>query len=317
MRAVALRRFGDPDVLEVVELPAPHAGPGEVRVRVHAATVNPVDILIRTGRSAVRLRPGEPLIPGLDIAGVVDEIGAGTVTDLAIGYRVMAMVNPTRPAGGGYAELVVLAADQVTAAPAGASHAEAATLPMNGLTAMHALDQLAVPAGGTIAVTGAAGAVGGYAVQLARAAGLRVLADAAPRDEALVAALGADAVVARGEGLAARLRHLAPGGVDGIVDAASVGAPLLPAIRAAGRLATVREPAPGLAELAAGRDVTLVPVFVHVYDGRPDKLDRLRRLAERRELTLRVATEVPPEQAGHAHRTLAEGGTRGRIVIAF
>jgi NADPH:quinone reductase-like Zn-dependent oxidoreductase len=317
MRAVALRRFGDPEVLEMVELPTPHAGTGEVRVRVHAATVNPVDILIRTGHSAVRLRPGEPVIPGLEIAGVVDEIGAGTRTELTIGDRVMAMVNPTRPAGGGYAELVVLDAEEVSAAPAGASHAESATLPMNGLTALHALDQLAVPSGGTIAVTGAAGAVGGYAVQLARAAGLRVLADAASQDEALVAALGADAVVARGDGFAQRLRQLAPEGVDGIVDAASVGAPLLPALRAGGRLATVREPAPGLAEQAARRDVTLVPVFVHAYDGRPDKLDRLRRLAERGELTLRVATEVPPEQAADAHRTLAAGGTRGRIVIAF
>ncbi|MEW2513764.1 alcohol dehydrogenase catalytic domain-containing protein [Streptomyces sp. NPDC046870] len=102
MKAVGLLRYGGPEVLQVIERPTPHAGHGEARLRVRAAAVNPVDTLIRTGASSVRLNGDAPVIAGLDIAGEVDEIGPGTTSDLSIGDRVMAMVNPTRAAGGGY-----------------------------------------------------------------------------------------------------------------------------------------------------------------------------------------------------------------------
>ncbi|MFC3505384.1 zinc-binding dehydrogenase [Micromonospora krabiensis] len=230
----------------------------------------------------------------------------------------MAMVNPTRPDGGGYAEWVVLPASWVVPAPVGVSHAEAATLPMNGLTALHALDQLGpLPPGATVVVTGAAGAVGGYAVQLAVAAGHRVLADAAPRDRELVTALGADAVVHRGPGVADRFRALAPDGADVGVDAALVGAELLPAVRDGGAVAVLRGAGPAELAGAARRGVTLVPVFVHAYDGRRDKLDLLRGLAEEGVLTPRVADRFPAEQAARAHRLLEAGGVRGRLVLEF
>ncbi|WFF00217.1 NADP-dependent oxidoreductase [Micromonospora sp. WMMD964] len=317
MRAIGLLRHGGPDVLEVVGRPTPHAGPGEVRIRVRAAAVNPADTLIRAGVTPIRQRGHEPVIPGLDVAGTIDQIGPGTDTRLAIGDRVMAMVNPTRPAGGGYAEWVVLPESWVVPAPVGASHAEASTLPMNGLTALHALDQLRLPPGGTLAVTGAAGAVGGYAVQLARVAGHRVLADASPRDADLVASLGADSVVDRGPGVADRFRALTPDGVDAVVDAAVIGAPLLTAVRRGGTLAYVRGgPDQAAFERAAATSgVTLTYAHVHDYDGRRDKLDLLRRLADEGRLSLRVADTFPPEHAAQTHRLLAAGGVRGRLVI--
>ncbi|MFE1196094.1 NADP-dependent oxidoreductase [Streptomyces olivaceoviridis] len=319
MKAVGLLRYGGPEVLQVIERPTPHAAQGEVRLRVRAAAVNPVDTLIRTGASSVRLNGDVPVVPGLDIAGTVDEIGPGTTSGLSIGDRVMAMVNPTRAAGGGYAQWVVLPESWVVPAPRDADHAEAATLPMNGLTALHALDQLNLAAGSTVAVTGAAGAVGGYAVQLAKAAGHHVVADAAPHDVELVTALGADAVVARGPGVAARFRAIAPAGVDAVVDAALMGPPLLGAIRHGGSLAVVR----GMPDQQALRDaarrvgVSLVSAYVHAYDGRRDKLDLLRRLADDGALSLRVADRFPPEEAPRAHRLLEAGGVRGRLVIEF
>ncbi|MEU8003619.1 NADP-dependent oxidoreductase [Catellatospora sp. NPDC049111] len=319
MKAIGLMQHGGPDVLRIVELPTPHAGPGEVRIRVRAAAVNPADTLIRAGYTPIRQHGTRPVIPGLDVAGSIDEIGPDTVTSLAIGDRVMAMINPTRAAGGGYAEWVVLPEAWVVPAPAGTSHAEAATLPMNGLTALRALDQLDLAVGGTLAVTGAAGAVGGYAVQLAKAAGHRVLADAAPRDAALVYALGADSVVDRGPAVAERFRALTDSGVDAVVDAALIGTPLLAAIRGGGSLAHVRDipdrPAFDLA--AAGYGVKSVDVHVHDYDGVRDKLDRLRQLADQKRLSLRVAESFEPEHASQAHRLLEAGGVRGRLVIEF
>ena len=211
MRAVVVTEYGGPDVLRQVEVDEPHAGKGQVRIRVHAASVNPADVLLRVGDvdDALRVsRLSPPYRPGMEIAGIADEIGPDAQTDLRVGDRVMAIVIPIDESGGGYAEYVVVDADQAAAAPAGSSHAEAATLPMNGLTARRALDVLHLAPGDTVAVTGAAGAVGGYVVQLAKADGLRVIADASPADEQLVTQLGADELVARGPGVGERIRQL-------------------------------------------------------------------------------------------------------------
>ena len=194
MRAVTFSRFGGPEVLEVSELPAPQPGPGEVRIRVAAATVNPTDISFRTGRQQTTAQLAEmgvrpPYIPGMELAGVVDAVGEGT--DWHIGDRVMAIVNPRRPGGGAQAELVVVPAASVARVPEGTSLEAAATLPMNGLTVRLALDRLALQPGQTLGVTGAAGAVGGYAVELGVSDGLRVIAVAGPQDAALVKRFGA------------------------------------------------------------------------------------------------------------------------------
>ena len=314
MRAVTFSRFGGPEVLEVSELPTPEPGPGEVRIRVAAATVNPTDISFRSGRhtaaqlAAMGVQP--PYIPGMELAGVVDAGGEGT--DWRAGDRVMAIVTPRRPGGGAQAELVVVPAASVARVPEGASLEAAATLPMNGLTVRLALDLLALRPGQTLGVTGAAGAVGGYAVELGAGDGLRVIAVAAPQDEALVKRFGAERVVPRGELAIRGLYDAAPGGVDGLIDAAVLDAAVLPAIRDGGKLATVR----GFAG-PSERGITIEPVWVTSYLHKQEALDRLGRLVAQGKLTLRVAETFPPERAAEAQRKLAARGTRGRLVIVF
>jgi NADPH:quinone reductase len=312
MKAIGVTEFGGPEALRVVDLPDPDAGPDEIRIRVRAAAVNPTDTGLRSGARADMLKDVPiPHVPGMDVAGVVDQIGPQTPTDLRPGDNVMAIVLPHGPHGG-YSELVTLPAEAVVRMPAGASHAEAATLPMNGLTTVQALDLLGLEPGQVLAVTGAAGAVGGYAVQLGRAAGLRVIADASQQDEQLVKDLGADIVVRRGPEFADRVRAAVPEGADGLVDSALLDELAVPAVRDGGRIATVR----GFRG-AEQRGITFYPVRVRTYEREQAKLDRLRQQAEAGEVTLRVARILPAERAAEAHRILEAGGTRGRLILEF
>jgi len=315
MRAVTFSRFGGPEVLEVSERPEPRTDPGEVRIRVAAATVNPTDISFRSGRQLTADQLKEmgvlpPYIPGMELAGVVDAVGEGA--GWRAGDRVMAIVNPRRPGGGAQAELVVVPSTSVARIPAGAGLEAAATLPMNGLTVRLALDQLALRPGQTLGVTGAAGAVGGYAVELGASEGLRVIAVAAPQDEALVRRFGAAAVVPRGDGAIRALRDAVSGGVDGLIDAAVLDGAVLPAIRDGGKLATVR----GFAG-PSERGIAIEPVRVTSYLHNHEALDRLGQLVAAGALTLRVAETFPPERAAEAQRKLHAGGTRGRLLIVF
>jgi NADPH:quinone reductase len=314
MRVVGLTEFGGPEVLHVIELPDPEAGPGEVRIRVHAAAVNPTDTGLRNGARAAQLKDiPPPYVPGMDAAGVLDQIGPDTPTDLQVGEHVMAIVVP-RGSHGAYSEYVVVPVESVARVPAGTSDAEAATLPMNGLTTRLALDLLGLQPGDTLAVTGAAGAVGGYAVQLGKAEGLRVIADASEQDEQLVRQLGADVVVRRGPDFADRVREVLPGGADALVDAALLNELATPAVRDGGRIATVR----GYQGTGADeRGITFYPVLVRSYAREQAKLDQLREKAESGEVTLRVARTIPGERAAEAHRTLEAGGTRGRLILEF
>jgi NADPH:quinone reductase len=312
MRAVGVTEFGGPEALHVVELPDPEAGPGELRIRVHAAAVNPTDTALRAGVRADQLKDvPPPYVPGMDAAGVLDQVGPDVTTDLHVGDHVMAIVLP-RGSHGAYSELLVVPAESVARVPAGATDAEAATLPMNGLTTRQAFDLLGLEPGQTLAVTGAAGAVGGYAVQMGRAAGLRVIADASEADEQLVKNLGADVVLPRGPEFAGRVRAAVPAGVDAVIDGAVLNELVVPAVRDGGKIATVR----GF-HAEAERGITYHPVFVRQYAREQEKLDELRRQAEVRELTLRVARTLPAERAAEAHRILEAGGTRGRLVLEF
>ncbi len=311
MKAIGLAVFGGPEVLQVLDLPEPQAGPGEIRLRVAAATVNPVDTMVRRGLAFVSDAP-PPYVPGMDAAGVVDQIGAGTQSDLKAGDRAMAIVA-TSGTHGGYSSLLVVPAESVVASPPGLSDVEAATIPMNAMTARQALDLLAVPTGSTIAVTGAAGAVGGYAVQLAKADGLRVIADAKPGDEQLVRDLGADVVVPRGEGFVGAVCAEVPDGVDGLIDTAGVGAQVAGAVRDGGRIAT----SVGGSAHADERGLVTQNTFVVAYAQEHGKLEAIRQLAVEGRLTARVARTLPAEQAADAHRALEAGGVRGRIVLTF
>jgi NADPH2:quinone reductase len=304
--------FGGPEVLEVLDLPDPKVSPGELRIRVHAAAVNPTDTVLRSGARAEDLAGiPPPYVPGTDAAGVLEQIGEGTVTDLEVGDHVMAIVVPSG-VHGAYAERVVVPAESAARVPAGASDVEASTLPMSGLTARLALDLLGLGSGQAVAVTGAAGVVGGYVVQLAKAEGLTVVADASPPDEPLVRGLGADFVVPRGPNVSARIRQAIPDGVDGLVDAALLGDLVVPALKDGGRIATLRRFV-GRSE----RDVSFHPVHVREYAREQGKLDWLRRQVENGQITLRVARTCPADQAAEAHRILEAGGTRGRLVLRF
>jgi NADPH:quinone reductase len=161
-------------------------------------------------------------------------------------------------------------------------------------------------------VTGAAGAVGGYAVQLAALEGLRVVAVAGAGDERLVRGLGAELFVPRGEEAPRAIREAVPGGVDGLVDAAVIGAPMLPAVRDGGCIASLR-PFQGEPE----RGISVFVVAVTQYRTEREKLQQLADLVEQGKLTLRVAETFPPEWAAEAHRKFEGGGVRGRLVITF
>jgi NADPH2:quinone reductase len=310
MQAIGVTTFGGPDALEVVEIPEVHPGPGEVRIRVAAATVNPTDTNLRVGVYGNRLSSPSPHVPGMDAAGVIDEVGPDV--DWRVGEEVMAIVLPTGPHGGAYAERIIVPADSVARIPSGADPVAASTLPMNGLTARQSLDQLGLRAGQTLAVTGAAGAYGGYAVQLAKAEGLRVIADASEADEALVRGLGADEVVRRGDDVAARIRQVVPGGVDGLADGAVLDDKVLPAIADGGGLAVIRGWG-GPAERGITIHRTMVSDRAHDHAA----LDTLRQQVEQGVVTLRVAATYPAAQASEAHRRLEAGGVRGRLVLVW
>jgi NADPH:quinone reductase len=313
MRVIGVSEFGGPDQLREFDIDEPRPGSGEVRIRVRAAAINPTDTVARSGIYAARR--GEttpPHVPGMDAAGDIAEVGPDTPTDLAVGDAVIAMVVP-HGRHGAYSEQLVVPVDSVARMPEGADYAAASTLPMNGLTARLALDRMGLDPGATLAVTGAAGAFGGYMIQLGKAEGLRVIADAAPKDADLVRELGADVVVPRGDDVAARIREVAPEGVDGLADGAVQDALVGPAVRDGGQLATVRGYRGDEASLARG--VVFHPVLVAEYYQEQARLDALRKQAEEGVLTLRVARTFPAEQAAEAHRLFEAGGVRGRLVL--
>jgi NADPH:quinone reductase-like Zn-dependent oxidoreductase len=308
MRAVGLSTYGGPEVLQVIELPEVHAGPGQVRIRVHAATVNPTDVGVRNGTRAEQQKADPPpYVPGMEAAGIVDEVGSNVPDRLRVGDAVMAIVVP-KGSHGAYREQIVLDAR----APAGKTHPEACSLPMNGLTARQSLDLLKLSPGQIIAVTGAAGAYGGYVVQLVKAEGLAVIADASENDEKLVASLGADIVVRRGDDVASQIRRHFPKGVDGLADGAVLNELVIPAVCDGGAFTSVR----GFQGIPQ-RDIHFTTTFVRSYAQEFEKLDRLRQQVEAGKITLRVAEVYPPERAADAHRRLEAGGTRGRLVIQF
>lgn len=311
MKAIGFSKFGGPEVLHVFDRPEQHPGPGEVRIRVRAATVNPADTMARTGMSQQAMTALErPYVVGMEAAGTIDEVGEGV--SLSVGQDVTAIILPFGQCGGAYAEQVIVKALQVLPTPKGMDSLAAATLPMNGLTAVMALDTLALARGASIAVTGAAGALGGYVIQLARAAGFQIIADASEADEALVRGLGAHHIVRRGADVAERIRDIQPTGVSGLLDASLQNGAVVPAIADGGTMVIVRawsgDP---------GRGIRKEHISVSQGAGRVDLLTKLRQSIEKGVLTPRVARSYPAEEAAAAHRAIEAGGIRGRLVLTF
>jgi NADPH:quinone reductase-like Zn-dependent oxidoreductase len=299
MKAVRFSRFGGPEVLEIVELPDPHPGPGQVRIAVRAAGVNPSDWKKRTGL----MDPDLPQTMGHEAAGVVDELGDG-VADVAVGDRVFGFSSE----GTAQAELAVLS--HYAPIPPSLDFAGAAALPAAVETATRALDQLGVGSGGTLLVNGASGSVGSAAVQLAVVRGARVIGTASPVNHEYLRALGAEPV-AYGEGLTERVRALAPDGVDVALDVAGSG--VLPELIA---LAGGKEHVLTVADFLGARQHGVL--FSSGDAGRAvHALVGIGGLVESGRFALPVARTFPLTEVAAAHRAGENGHVRGKLVLVI
>ena len=305
MRAAVVRKFGGPEAVEVLEVPLPEPGFFEVRIKVAAAALNPADAAVWAGYLG-SLEDGRYAGLGLDAAGTIDAVGAGVA--LQVGAPVIAFNSGVMIPTKAQAEYLVSDLNSIAPAPAGMDLTLASTLPLNALTASLALDHLRLRPRDTLLVTGAAGAVGSFAVELARMQGVRVIAQGQPEDEAFLLSHGASWFVARKDVLRDAVRRFAPDGVDGVLDAAALGDAAMAAVRDGGIFVSVR----GDVLPAPERGVT-----VHHTVAGPDgtRLSYLSALAEVGLLTPRVAQTFPLAQAAEAHARLARGGLRGRIVL--
>lgn len=312
MRAIGFTEFGGPDVLREIELPMPRPQRGEVVVAVAAATVNPTDLMMRAGRQAslmTGLQP--PYIAGMEFAGRITAVGA-EVPPARVGQPVMGIVNPRRPAGGAYAQYVAVPAASVCAIEPGTDPAAAATIPMNGLTALMVMEALDLPRGATVLVTGGAGAVAGYVIALARHAGLVPIADGHAADRKLIASFGAAEIVPRGPDLVAAVRRLRPQGVDGLVDTALIGREVAGVVRDGGVTVALRR-----GHVLDDPRLRNFGVSVTERDQDTAGLERLGALLRDGVLVPRIAHRLPFREAAHAHRLVERGGQRGRVVLLF
>ncbi|MFD1149919.1 NADP-dependent oxidoreductase [Saccharothrix hoggarensis] len=299
MKAVVLERFGGPEELRPADVARPEPGPGQVRVAVRAAGVNPFDGKVRSGAMEAVFPTPLPAILGLEVAGVVDAVGAD-VTGVAVGDPVFGFADT-----GSYAEHAL--ATTVARKPEGLSWEHAVTLPVAGETADRVLGLLDVRPGETLLVHGAAGAVGSIAVQVAVAAGVRVIGTAGPGNQEHVAALGATPTT-YGEGLVERVRALAPEGVDAVFDVAGKGA--LP------DSITLRGGTDRIVTIADNTAHELGVVFAAGPQQRSaERLAELADLAAQGTLRTTVAATFPLVEAAEAHRLSDSGHARGKVVL--
>ncbi|MFB9907474.1 quinone oxidoreductase family protein [Allokutzneria oryzae] len=311
MRALEVTSFGAPDVLRLVERPDPRPRSGTVRVRIHATAVNPVDWWVRRGTMADRTpHLSFPFTLGFDIAGTVLDSADG----FTAGQRVVGLYPWFVEGTGQGTNSEIIHADPRWLAPLpdAVDWATAATVPLNSLTARQSLDLLGLAPGATVLITGASGAVGSFAAQLAVADGAEVLAVASSGDEAYVSSLGVEHVLSRDEPhrLVEAIRKATPHGVDRVFDAALIGTPLLGAVRdGGGFVSAVEAVAP-----APERGVTVVGV--HAKPNSAQLADVIGRVAAR-DLHTRVAEVLPIAQGAQAHRRVEEGGFRGKLVLTF
>lgn len=299
MEAIVYEEFGGPEVLRLTRTDDVHAGPGQIRVAVRAAGVNPIDHKIRNGWMEAAFPTPLPATPGSEFAGVVDETGAG-VTGFVVGDEVL----------GAYAAQALADAAAVAAKPEDLGWDEAAALPVATATAARVLDELAVTEGDTLLVHGAAGAVGSAGVQLAVSRGATVIGTASPANHDYLRVLGA-VPVAYGDGLVERVRAVAPQGVDAVFDVAGKGA-----------LADSVELRGGTAD----RIVTIADADAAKYGvafssgggNRPDEGERLAEyaaLAAVGELRIPVAQTFALRDAARAQELSEAGHVRGKLVL--
>ena len=308
MRAAVVHEFGGPEVLQVIDVPTPEPGPGEVLIKVAGASVNFADVMVRAGLNvqygATAAR--EQFGLGTDVAGTVTAVGVG-VTRFAIGDRVIGTQERLDRPLGTQAEYVVLEDWEIAPAPAGVDLVQLAALGLNAITADQALDALGLVPGQWLLVSGAAGGVGHFAVELARLRGLRVIAQGRPQGEALLRKSGAEQFVASGDDLVPTVRRLVPGGVDGAIDGANLAAGAADAVRHGGAFVSLLNSAP-----MARRQVRMTNLAWHTDS---ERLAKLAAYAGAGLLSLRVANTFPLAEIADAHEALTAGGLRGRIVL--
>ncbi|MET3598283.1 NADP-dependent oxidoreductase [Martelella mangrovi] len=299
MKAVQFSEYGEPDVLKVVDVDEPHAGPGQVRIAARAAGVNPADWKRRSGIFRDFMPLEFPHTVGFEASGVVDEVGEG-VTGVSVGDAVFGLGNHAT------AEYVVLKSWALK--PDDMSFEMAAALPVAVETAWRILDQVQAKAGQTVLVSGASGAVGSIAVQLARHRGLTVIATASERNHDYLRKLGATPTT-YGPGLAARVRELAPGGVDIALDIAGSGIidELIEITGDAARVISIADFS------ASDRGALFSPTQLK----NPGALfAEAARLYTEGALRLDVQKTFPMEKTGEAQALSAEGHVTGKLVIS-
>jgi NADPH:quinone reductase len=309
MLSVQVEQFGVEN-LKVAELPDPIPGQGEVLISTEAATINPADAAAVTGAVASRLPWGAtpPYTPGWDLVGHIVDCGPG-VDRALIGSRVVGFSLWFESLRGTQASLVALPVGNVVAAPDGLASTRLTTIGLNGLTAWRGLADLKLADGETLVVTGAAGGVGGLALELAALRGFRVIAAVRENDKAEAVALGASAAVsATDSDWGAAVRAVVRGGADALLDTATIGAAALGAIRDGGKYVTVTQLPP------PERDID-----VFRSGGRMDAeaLTTLTELATARRLQTPVAQIYDVEDARAAYAAFGSRTGRGRIVLVF
>jgi NADPH:quinone reductase-like Zn-dependent oxidoreductase len=302
MKAAQFSEFGGPEVLEIVDLPDPHPGPGQVRIVVHAAGISATDPKLRAG--TLTFGAQLPQTTGRDVAGVVDEIGEG-VTDVAVGDRVFGISDD----GAGAAELARLTFRAIM--PACLGFVDAAALPTALETATRAIDQLGVNSGSTLFINGASGGIGSTAVQLAAARGARVIGAASAANQNYLSVLGAEPVT-YGEGMIEQVRALAPYGVDVALDVAGSGV-----------LAQLIDLACGSQNVVTLADFDGSKEYgVRFSNGFADghafhSLSQVGALIEAGRFWLPVDKTFPLAEIAQAHRTSEHGHVRGRLVLVI
>jgi NADPH2:quinone reductase len=311
VKAIAIRSFGGADRLAVMELAAPRPGPGEILIRTVAAGVNPVDWKLREGGLA-SVPHAFPLIPGWDVAGVVEDLGEGCHR-FRKGQRVFAYARKPFLQWGTYAECVTVPEAHAAAMPANLLFEEAAAVPCAALTAHQALKRAGLAAGARLVVLNGSGGVGHFALQLARIAGARSLATTGPRNQEFVMSQGAESAIDyTRDDLANSVKGRFPDGADVVLDAIG-GAPLrsaLDAVKPGGIIVSVVE----RIAIAAARNIRFERVSSQPSG---EQLEMFAAHAQRKTLRPHVQTIYPLDQAAQAQDVSRAGHVRGKLVLAL
>ncbi|MED3575952.1 NADP-dependent oxidoreductase [Cytobacillus praedii] len=303
MKAAAISTSGPPNVLQVMEFDTPHAGAGQVRVRVKAAGIQPFDLAVRnSGWAPPGLTVRYPQILGNEFAGIIDQVG-DKVSDFAVGNEVLGWALLAC-----YAEYVVVSVDQIVHKPQSMPWEEAGAITASGQTAHTALQELGVNKGDTLLIHAAAGGVGTFAVQLARAWGATVIGTGSERNHDYLRTLGA-IPVAYGDNLADRVRSLAPDGVDAAFDAAGDDA-----LRASLELVENKDRIGTIVAFDLAEQLGVRPIRSQRSVAR---LAELIELYSQGKLQIHIRKAFPLHQAADAHREIESGHGRGKVVLTI